>query len=257
MKEALKMSNRKRSKIILNATSSPELERGATRYAKRGGQTINQSGPDPAHANLSARQARERGLLTSGTYGPPSTGSSRSANLALSLGNRLREKQAKRGSTLYRQTWRWGATPSGRLLLRLVVSVPRTCGEGFTGWPTPTAMVPGGTAEAFLARKVAAGIHPSLTALNFVAELAQWPTVGLPGGSSPSATWRPSTARGHAGDAARLTVNGEMLIGSSAEMGGGGRLNPDHSRWLMGLPPGWDACGVMAIRSLRPRHRRS
>jgi hypothetical protein len=48
-----------------------------------------------------------------------------------------------------------------------------------------------------------------------------------------------------------------MLIGSSAGMESGGQLNPAHSRWLMGLPPEWDACGVTAMDSLRPQRKRS
>ena len=68
------------SKNLPNATSSPESASGATPCDRQDGQMIGRSGRDPAHANLSARQAKAAGLMTSGTYGQPSTGSSSSAS---------------------------------------------------------------------------------------------------------------------------------------------------------------------------------
>ncbi len=37
----------------------------------------------------------------------------------------------------------------------------------------------------------------------------------------------------------------------------GGQLKPEHSRWLMGYPPVWDACGVTAMPSSRRSRRKS
>jgi hypothetical protein len=72
-----------------NAISSPESADGHSHCVAQAGQMIAQHGQHHALANLSARQAKDLGLLTSGTYGPPHIGLSASAALSWSLASNL------------------------------------------------------------------------------------------------------------------------------------------------------------------------
>ncbi len=122
-----------------NVISSPASASGPTLSDEQDGQMIAQPGPVPAHASLSARQAKEQGLLTSGTYGRTSTGLLKTATLQSSLASRLRAKTDLVGSTLYKLTWKDRATPAGRSIPALRASARPISDSASIGWPTPTA----------------------------------------------------------------------------------------------------------------------
>ena len=148
-----------------------------------------------------------------------------------------------------------------------------------TGWVTPSARdwkdTPGMSTERLDGRG-------RIDQLPRQAAMAGWPTPqafdangnGQPRplrykGNAPSEagnTRRPDMPGSYRGDLkdyagmappCRLTVFGEMLTGSCAEMESGGQLNPVLPRWLMGLPQEWDACAAMVTLSLPRRRKRS
>ena len=272
-----------------NATSLQASGDGASPCAMPDGPMTVPSGQEVALASLSARQAKALGLLTSGTYGRRYFISSRSAALQQSLANRLRQKTASLGSTLYSLTWRERATPAGRSIPALRASVRRTFGNGFTGWPTPKSRD---------SHTEGTGIYsPSLAKI--AETLAGWPTprigtsggygnadrpkgpksrledvVQLAGWVTPSARdWRdtPGMAMERPDGRtrldqlprqatlcgpARLTASGKMLIGFSAATENGGQLNPELPRWLMAFPPEWSSCADLAMQSMSAKPKR-
>lgn len=175
------MSQQMTFEDLLSATSSPGSASGPTPCAAPDGPIQGPLGPDPALANLSARQAKEQGLLMSGTYGRPCSTLSRSADLERCLVSKLRQRTASLGSTLFHLTWKDRATPSRRWISRLAASGRRISEAGCTSWPTPQEYdsTNANTPEVWKARqernpKMSRSSSP--TDLSVTAQLASWPT---------------------------------------------------------------------------------
>jgi hypothetical protein len=242
---------------IPSATSSQESEDGATPYDWPDGPTIDPSGREVAHANLSARQAKALGLLTSGTYGPRGFTSSESARLQLSLESKLRTLLP--GSILFQETWKTKLTPLGVPLLAHTASGRRTPGSDSTGWPTPMVgdSKSARNSTAKRSKIPPTGVHAGNT-LTDAASFVPWPTPNARTGgmqSDPQAALQ-RRAQGH-----QLNLDDAATLGHPsfypASMEKRGQLNPAHSRWLMGYPIEWDSCGATAMQSLHRSPRRS
>ena len=160
-----------------NAISSPGSACGHSPYDEQAGPIAALFGQALVPANLSARQAKEMGLLTSGIYGPHGSTSLDSEALSSSLVSKLAAKTLMYGSTLYKLTWKPWVTPSGRSRFRLRASAPRISATDSTGWPTPTTSDgSGGRTPANPLLKVrpsGAKVHQTL---NAAASLTGWTT---------------------------------------------------------------------------------
>lgn len=181
-----------------SAISSPESADGRSRFVVPDGPMIDLFGPVPHRANLSPRQAKDLGFLTSGTFGRISTGSSRSADLQKSLESRLRAKMSTTGSTLFNLTWKPWVTPSGVSRSRLRASARRTSETETSGWPTPTTRDHKDGGEC-------ANV-PLNALLGRVAWLASWPTPTV-GNSMGSQSFEGLSATGKAPDGRKVSVS--------------------------------------------------
>ena len=212
-----------------NCISSPASAAGRLPCAPPDGPTIDQSGPAPVPASLSARQAKAAGLMTSGTYGRPGSGSSSSVALAELLGSRLTALTAGCGSTLYRLTWKRAATRSGRWYFLLRASAPRTSGTAATGWPTPNAGPQNDSDTKWEARreicKERHGNNGFGLTLGMASQLAGWPTPKAEDAESTGFSAKPLVA-GKIPD--NLHSASKLLLGGWATPSVGDYRTPPH-----------------------------
>ena len=168
-----------------NVTFSPALVDGPWPSDSQDGLTTDECGPAVAPVNLSASQAKERGLLTSGTYGRIGSILYGHCDLTPSLVSRLKQRLTTGGSTLFKMTWKEKVTPSRQSVSLLRASGLRTSGKDSGSWPTPVANDDNKSPEAHLAMKQRMGVRDGsnsnrteITSLQVMAKtaLSSWPT---------------------------------------------------------------------------------
>jgi hypothetical protein len=199
-------------------------------------------------------------MKTSATYGRRGSGSSASRALSFALASRLQTVTERLGSTMWDMTWKASDTPSGRYLPRLVVSARRTSANDFSSWPTPVANDDNKSVAAHLAMKARmGGGRKAITSLQVMAKtvLAPWLT---PSANEDAAGRYGANMQQMLGNQVKLAQPAAFGLdanGSLVQTGNAAPLNPEHSRWLMGLPAAWSSCAPTATRSLRRSQRSS
>ena len=289
------MSDQKTLKGSLSVISSRELEDGVEHYNSQDGVQTDLFGQEVLHANHSAQQEAEKERMTSDTSGLSSLILSESANLQLSLENRLRQLSDLDGSMIYKTTLRQKVTPQGRSYFHLAASARTTKGidsslppsawltpttsdmngvremdgkrsgglntQAQSAWPTPLASDQRGSAG--VGKKELPNIAKYASdALDVAKQLTPWATPNTMDHMkqrSDEALARAKQKAGCSNLKDQIPYSGEAQKSSTAETESTApsQLNPRFSLWLMGYPIEWAYSGERVTPSSRKRQRKS
>lgn len=274
-------------KNLRNAISSQESAVGATQCDLQGYQMTLDFGLDHVHVKPSLSQESKKDLMMKDICGPSSQNSLKSANLQSFLESRLKQQLNTDGSILFKMTWKRMATPAHRRYCLLRALAHRTSDTVFIGggsWPTPVNTeekenrTRNKNRQNHLLAHVIKGMatprvfnwkeKPSMeyltgrkdgklrddTLVNQAMLINNWrtPTVSDAEGGIPKAAYERnlkdyrSTLKN---SYLAISTFGAVPSGGLGKMEKSAQLNPGLSRWLMGFPPEWDVCAVMAMQS--------
>jgi hypothetical protein len=251
---------------IVNATSSPGSGAGFALSNLPNGQRIARSGPGAHPVSRFRSQDAGVAMPTSATSGPLFTSSSPSAALQRCLESKLRQRMDVNGSPEFALTWREQDMPAGPPLCRLAPSARRTAGNGCSGWRSPAAQDSGITVGRLVTKdgrpwtpgqRAYDAETGRLCEVGLVQEaLASWPTPTSRDSRSEYGSPEMMERRSSRPQGKPLSkqVLGPTPSGSparTARRGALGALNPAFAAWLMGFPPIWIVCGMMAKKSSR------
>ena len=232
-----------------SVTSSPESEDGPSPSNSPGGIQLDLFGPAVSHPSRSATPEAAGENPTSDTSGLSSSVSSRSANLQLSLENRLRQDLAVNGSPEYELTWKQWGMESGLPICALRASGHHISDSVSTllGWPSPSAQGSAGEISEDLVRrgqKLVNSRTGRVLQTNLATEAKQvgWPSPNtrdtrrgcnqkqlateVDKWLSPMAGWPPPTTQDDDQDMEQRRIRGEkfgfgeaLTLGTAARMG--------------------------------------
>ena len=123
--------------------SLPGSEVGPSPSNSQAGIQLDLFGLEVAPANLGRLPAEILDFQIPGTSGPSGTDLLKSANLQLSLENRLRANLDANGSLECVLIWKRWDMPSGPQICALRASTRPTADNGYIGWPTPDTVAIG------------------------------------------------------------------------------------------------------------------